>query len=80
MFDFFIGVLIIIIGFMVTWKSEWIFRNFGRVDWAEKHLSMEGGTRLFYRLIGLLIIIIGLLVISGIWSDILSGVAGFLVK
>lgn len=33
------------------------FLNFtGKVEWAERHLGIEGGTRLFYKLLGLLVI------------------------
>ena len=69
-----IGILIVIAGFMMAWKSEWILKNFGRVSWAEEHLSLEGGTRLFYKLLGILIVLIGLFIITGIWTDVLNGI------
>jgi uncharacterized membrane protein YkgB len=73
MFHIVIGLLIVGAGFMTTWKSEWLLRNFGRVSWAEEHLSYEGGTRFFYKILGIIIIFLGLFVITGIWSDILNG-------
>lgn len=53
-----VGILGTAIGLVLTIKSEWFLRNFGRVPWAEKYLGLEGGTRLFYKLLGLIIIFI----------------------
>lgn len=60
-----IGIIAIIIGFIIIWKSEWFLQNFGRIDWAEIHLGADGGTRLFYKLLGLAVIIISFLYMSG---------------
>lgn len=68
-----LGLLIMGTGFMITYKSEWLLHNLGRVNWAEQHLGLEGGTRLFYKLIGIGIIFLGIFIITGIWSDILGG-------
>lgn len=62
-----IGLGLVALGFLITLKSEWMLRNFGRVEWAEKHLGIQGGSRLFYKLIGLLTIIIGLLVTTDLF-------------
>ncbi len=68
-----IGLLLVMAGAVIVWKSEWIYRNFGEVAWAEKHLGTEGGTRLFYKLLGLAVIFLGFFVISGIWELLLGG-------
>jgi hypothetical protein len=73
-----IGIGIVLGGFMIVWKSEWILRNFGRVDWAEEHLAIQGGSRLFYKLIGLAFILLGFFVISGIWYDLLNAFASLI--
>ena len=70
-----VGIFITAAGFVIVWKSEWFLRNLGRVEWAEKHLGFEGGSRLFYKLLGIIIIFLGLFVISGIWQDILESFA-----
>ncbi len=70
-----IGILITAAGFVMIWKSEWFLRNFGRVEWAEEHLALQGGSRLFYQLLGTIIILVGLFVISGIWTDIMESFA-----
>ncbi|MGB9609217.1 MAG: hypothetical protein ACPL3E_02465 [Minisyncoccia bacterium] len=71
-----IGIGIVIGGYLVVWKSDWFLGNFGQVDWAEKHLGLEGGSRLFYKLIGICLIFLGFFVISGIWYDLLNAFIG----
>ena len=56
------------------WKSDWIMNNFGRIAWAEEKLGMEGGTRLFYKLIGLAIIILSFLIMMGIVQSVLGAI------
>lgn len=59
------GTIVIVIGFLIIWKSEWLLQNFGRIDWAEEKLGSDGGTRLFYKLVGLAIIFISFLYMGG---------------
>lgn len=75
-----IGIIVTALGFLATWKSNWILKNFGRVPWAEKHLSYEGGSRLFYKIIGIITIFIGLFLITGIWHDLLGGISNLFIK
>ncbi len=76
----FIGILITVAGFMVVWKSEKVLNFFGKSAWAEKHLQYEGGSHLFYKLIGVVIILAGLFLISNIWQDIMGGVAKLFIR
>jgi hypothetical protein len=69
-----LGLIGIAIGFLLIWKSEWIINNFGRIDWAEQHLGSEGGTRLMWKLIGLLVIILSMLFMFGMLQSILLAV------
>jgi len=66
-----LGFILVIIGALIVIKAEWFFQNFGRVPWAESHLGAEGGSRLFYKLIGLVIIIIGFLVITNLIGNLI---------
>ena len=59
--NFFAGLLIAVVGYLIVWKSNWLMNNFGRISWAEAHLGSEGGSRLFYKIIGFIIIIAGFL-------------------
>ena len=65
-----VGLIIVGVGFLITWKSEWIITNFGKLPWAEQHLRSEGGTRLFYKLLGLLLIMVGLMAMTGLLKNI----------
>lgn len=60
-----LGIIAIGIGFVIIWKSEWFLVQFGRIPWAEEHLGAEGGTRLFYKLIGLAVIFLAFLYMGG---------------
>jgi len=73
---FILGPLGIYIGFMIMWKSEWLLSNFGRMDWAEDYLSTEGGSRLGYKLIGLIIMIVSFLYLTGGLGSIIVSLLG----
>ncbi|MBI4426072.1 MAG: hypothetical protein HY567_00690 [Candidatus Kerfeldbacteria bacterium] len=71
-----IGLLVIGLGFLLAWKTEWLVNNFGRIEWAEQHLGTEGGTRIFYKLLGVVLIIFSFLVMSGFFNSILVNIFG----
>lgn len=68
-----IGVLILAVGVFFVIKTEIILDFFGSVDWAERHL---GGTRLFYKLLGILFIVLGLIVATNMWNSLLNATIG----
>ena len=70
------GLLIAGVGVVLVLKSEWLVSNFGRIGWAEQHLGMEGGSRLFYKLLGILAIIVGFMVTTGLIEGLLVSVFG----
>jgi len=67
-----ITLVLVLIGFLIIWKSEQVFEMFGTSNWAEEHL--HGGTRLFIKLIGLAIILLSFLYVTGIVESILVAV------
>jgi len=71
-----IGIILIGIGFVIVWKADWIMNNFGRIAWAEEKLGMEGGTRLFWKLIGILVMIGSFMYMSGALQAILRAIFG----
>ncbi len=73
-----LGIVALAIGFMVVWKANWIYTEFGGVDWADQHLGYEGGSRLFYKLIGMVIIFFGLLSVTGLMDSFLASTIGTL--
>ncbi len=60
-----VGLLIMAAGALIIIKTEWFLRNFGRIEWFENNFGSDGGTRLGYKLIGFIIIFIGILFLSG---------------
>ena len=60
-----IGILMVIGGTMMVIKTEWIVQNFGRIAWFEEKLGSEGGSRLGYKLVGIIFIVIGIIVMTG---------------
>ncbi len=57
-----IGLLVIAVGSLMVIKSEAFLSNFGRISFFDKYFGTEGGSRLGYKLVGMLIIFIGILV------------------
>ncbi|HBB38049.1 MAG: hypothetical protein UV82_C0009G0083 [Candidatus Magasanikbacteria bacterium GW2011_GWD2_43_18] len=74
--NFIYGLLGVALGASIVIKSEWIVQNFGTYGWAEEHLGSSGGSRLFYKLIGLVIILFSLLSMAGLMDNILLGIFG----
>jgi hypothetical protein len=60
-----LGLIILAICVFLVIKTEWFMQNFGRIAWFEQVLGTEGGSRLGYKLLGLLAIFIGIIMISG---------------
>ena len=71
---FFFGLIGIAIGFLLIWKSDWIVNNFGRIDWAEIKLGSEGGTRIFWKLVGLAVIAIAMLYMFGFIEGVIGAI------
>ncbi|MBI5734195.1 MAG: hypothetical protein HY973_04640 [Candidatus Kerfeldbacteria bacterium] len=69
--SFIIGILMVTGGFFLVWKTNWFISNFGGVAWAEQHLGSEGGSRLFIKFIGIIIILLGFTIITGVFQPML---------
>ena len=74
-----IGFLIMFVGFMIVWKTETVYEWFGVVDWAEQKLGV-GSSRLFYKLVGILVATIGVFTATNIISDILTSFASLFIR
>lgn len=75
-----LGLIIITVGTLMIIKSEDLLKNFGRISWFEKHLGAEGGTRLGYKILGLIIIFFGLLVTTGTFDGFIKAVLSPLIR
>jgi len=67
-----IGIAVSIGGFIIVWKTQIMLDTVGPIEWAERNLG-GGGSRLFYKLLGTLIIVIGFMVITNLFNDIVGG-------
>jgi len=66
-----IGAIALLVGASMTIKTDAYLRNLGRMQWAEEKLS--GGSRLGYKIIGLALVIMGLLAITGQFNSLAGG-------
>ncbi|HZJ40819.1 MAG TPA: hypothetical protein VFD16_00965 [Candidatus Saccharimonadales bacterium] len=60
-----LGIIITTAGAGLILKTEWIVNNFGSIAWFEEKLGSSGGSRLGYKLIGIVILTIGIIVMTG---------------
>jgi hypothetical protein len=56
-----IGFIIFVVGALLVIKSEAMLNAFGRIEFFEHYLGSEGGSRLGYKLVGILAVFIGIL-------------------
>ena len=76
----FIGLALLAGGAYIVIKTEWLINNVGRVAWFEAKLGSEGGSRLGYKLLGLIIIFIGIIVMTGSGDDFMRWILSPLLK
>lgn len=71
-----LGIAIMLVGFHMVWKTESWLRTFGRIPSAEKYLGLEGGSRLFYKLLGVFACFIGMFVATNLIQSMINDVFG----
>jgi len=69
------GLLIAFIGFTFVWKTEKYLQNFGTITWAEIKFG-PGGSRTFYKLLGIIIILVGFMLATNLLGNLLLGTVG----
>ncbi len=69
--QFILGALATAIGMYMVIKTESVLNMFGSMRWAEEKLS--GRSRMGYKLIGLLVVIMGLLAVTGMFGGLARG-------
>ena len=74
-----LGLLITVGGALLVIKTEWFLQNFGTIDWAEQNLGTNGGSRLAYKLLGIIAIFFGFLLMTGMFNAFLGGTVGKLL-
>ncbi len=73
---FIMGMILAGIGYMTVWKSEWLFVNFGSIGFAEKYFQTAGGSRLFYKVVGFIVILVGILIATDLVDTFLQWTVG----
>lgn len=74
MFKYILCAGAIAIGAIMVIKTEWFVENFGSIAWAEAHLGTEGGTRLAYKLMGIILIIGSLMIATGVMQNLILSI------
>lgn len=74
---YFFALAAIVGGTLMVAKSAWFVQTFGRSSWGEQHLG-NGGTYTMYKLIGLAIIIVAVLGVTGALGEIFISIFGSL--
>ena len=74
------GLIITVVGFLIVAKSEWLLGNFGRIDFFEQKMGTSGGSRLGYKLIGMVVIFLGVLIFTNMIGGFLMWVLSPLLK
>ncbi|MFA4834258.1 MAG: hypothetical protein WC619_05480 [Patescibacteria group bacterium] len=77
---FILGIIIIAVGALIVIKSESILSAFGRIGFFEKYLGVEGGSRLGYKIVGVLTIFLGLLIMTNMIGGFMTWVFSPLLK
>lgn len=75
-----LGIIIMSGGLFMVLKTEWLLENFGRISWFEEKLGSEGGSRLGYKLVGVVAITIGIIVMTGSGTDFMNWLVRPLVR
>jgi len=75
-----IGFIILAVGALMVIKSEAMLNAFGRIEFFERNLGTEGGSRLGYKLIGLLAVFIGILIMTNMIGGFMEWVLSPLLR
>ena len=78
--NIFLGLILAAVGALITIKSEAMLNMFGRVGFFEKYLGTEGGSRLGYKLLGILLFFIGIMIATNVIGDFMSWILSPLIN
>ena len=75
-----VGILAIVVGIFFVIKTEWFVQNFGTSAWAEHYMGTSGGTRLMYKLLGVIIIFLAMAGMTGLLGQWIMATLGSLFR
>ena len=78
--NFIFGLILFVVGTLIIIYTEWMLQNFGRMEWFERQLGAEGGSRFGYKLIGLVAIFFGLLLMTGLIGSFMNWILSPLIR
>lgn len=67
--------ILMAIGIVFVWKTDGVVGIFGRFAWAERHLG-GAGTYTFYKLLGVALIFLAMVIVTGLGDLLLHNVLG----
>ncbi|TAL19413.1 hypothetical protein EPN90_03655 [Patescibacteria group bacterium] len=67
--QYFVGILFIALGVLLVLKTEFFYGLVGAMEWPEKHIG-PGGTRIFLKIVGLVLVFAAFLLMSGTLADV----------
>lgn len=70
------GLILLAGGIGMVLKTEWLIQNIGTNAWAEQNIGSSGGSRLMYKLIGIVCIFFGFLLITNLSNGFLMATVG----
>jgi len=73
-----IGLILMGVGFLIVWKSEWLLQNFGRLSMFEGKFAMWGGTRMGYKLSGVVFLFVGILAVTNLHARVINALVSLL--
>jgi hypothetical protein len=73
-----LGLIGIAVGALMVIKTEGLVSAFGKSNWAEQHMGTSGGTRMMYKLIGIIVIVVSVMTALGLLQPIILNTFGSL--
>jgi hypothetical protein len=70
-----VGLLVLAVGAFAVIRTRYILDFFGTIDWAEAKLG-GGGSNLMYKVIGIILCLIGIIVATNLWDAFLQATLG----
>lgn len=72
------GLAAVLVGLFFLFKSETMLDFLGPIDAIDNKLGANG-TRLFYKLLGTIVVIVGFLVMTNLWGVFVEATLGSLI-
>jgi len=74
------GLVAIVGGYVVIRYTEWLLNNIGRIEFFERKMGNMGGSRLGYKLLGILLIAFGFMLVTNLVEGMGESLAGFFIS